>query len=164
LRTLAVDQKTILRELLGLRGGVVDTSTLIYLERLGLLPLAAHSFSLLLIPQVIAEYGCCPEGCTLTPATAIGTTDEQLCRVAQSLAQPVLSEDRQVLRRARSLDLSFYNTLMLVLALCAQDTLPLADYPDLRNHLCAFARYSPAVIATGDTVYQALHHSQDTGR
>lgn len=164
MRTLAVDQKTILRELLGLRGGVVDTSTLIYLERLALLPLAAHSFSLLLIPQVIAEYGRCPEGCMLTPTSGTGTTDEQLCRVAHSLAQPVLSEDRQVLRRAQALGLSFYNTLMLVLALCAQGAVSIADYPDLRNHLCAFARYSPAVIATGDAVYQTLQHSQNPGR
>ena len=164
MRTLAVDQKIIFRELLGLRGGVVDTSTLIYFERLGLLPFAARAFSLLLIPQVIAEYGCCPEGCMLIQASDTGTTDEQLCRVAHSLSQPVLSEDRQVLRRARTLGLSFYNTLMLVLALCAQDTLPLADYPDLRDHLCAFARYSPAVIATGDAVYQTLQHNRDTGR
>jgi hypothetical protein len=161
---LAVDQKAALRELLGLRGGVVDTSTLIYLERLEVLSLAAHSFSLLLIPKVIAEYGCCPEGCTLTPFNDTGTTDEQLCRAAQSLSQPVLSEDRQVLRRARALGLSFYNTLMLVLALCAQNTLPLAEYPHFRNRLCAFARYSPAVIATGDAMYQALHHRQGTGR
>lgn len=100
----------------------------------------------------------------MTPATECGTTDELLCRVAQSLALPVLSEDRQVLRRARALDLCFYNTLMLVLALCAQDNLPLVDYPDLRNRLCVFARYSPEVVATGDAVYQALHRNQDTDR
>lgn len=164
LRRFAVDQSPLIQELYGLRGGVVDTSTLIYLERLEMLSLAAHSFSLLLIPQVIAEYGSCPEGCTMTPATECGTTDELLCRVAQSLALPVLSEDRQVLRRARALDLCFYNTLMLVLALCAQDNLPLVDYPDLRNRLCVFARYSPEVVATGDAVYQALHRNQDTDR
>jgi hypothetical protein len=164
MRRLAVDQSAVLQELHGLRGGVVDTSTLIYLERLGLLSLAARSFSLLLIPQVIAEYGSCPEGCMPTPAADCGTTDELLCRVAQSLALPVLSEDRQVLRRARALDLSFYNTLMLVLALCAQDDLPLADYPDLRDHLCAFAHYSPQVIAAGDAVYRTLVRSQRTGR
>lgn len=164
LRRLAVDQGALLQELRGLRGGVVDTSTLIYLERLELLSLAARSFSLLLIPQVIAEYGSCPVGCALTPVADAGTTDELLCRVAQSLAQPVLSEDRQVLRRARTLDLCFYNTLMLVLALCSQDDLPLTDYPDIRNHLCSFARYSPEVIAAGDTVYRALVRSQRTGR
>mgnify|MGYP001290611368 CR=1 FL=1 len=159
MRTLVVDQKAVLRELRGLRGGVVDTSTLIYLERLKLLPLATRSFSLLLIPKVIAEYGSCPEGCRLTPAAGSGTTDEQLCRVAQRLAQPVLSEDRQVLRQARALHLSFYNTLMLLLALCAQSRLPPIAFPDLRDRLCTFARYGPEVIAVGDAVYQTLCHS-----
>lgn len=163
LRNFVVDQKTLLRRIQAFGGGVIDTSTLIYLERLGMLPLAAHSFSLLLIPQVAAEYGFCPEGVVLTPAPASGTTDELLCRMAQTLAQPVLSEDKQVLKQARAAGLSYYNTLMIVLALCAQGHLPLAAFPQEREKLRAFARYGPEIIAAGDAVYQALLQTS-TGR
>lgn len=156
MRNCVVDQKTLLRRLQAFGGGVIDTSTLIYLERLGTLPLAARSFSLLLIPQVAAEYGFCPEGAVLTPASGSGTTDELLCRVAQTLAQAVLSEDKQVLKQARAAGLSYYNTLMIVLALCAQGHLPLAAFPQQREKLRAFARYGPEIIAAGDAVYQAL--------
>ncbi|MDR2551092.1 MAG: hypothetical protein LBD10_12925 [Desulfobulbus sp.] len=146
----------IVRQLQALRGGVADTSTLIYLERLALLPLALGAFDLLLIPQVIAEYGLRPAGAIVVPASGTGPTDQLICRTAQALAQPVLSEDRQVLRHACRLDLDHYNTLMLVLALCAQKYLPMASYPAHRQSLCAFARYGAKVLAVGDAVYREL--------
>lgn len=146
-------QTALLRELQAFRGGVVDTSTLIYLERLGLLPQAARCFSLLLIPQVVAEYGARPGGTVLVAAIGSGTTDAMVCHTAQALDRPVLSEDKQVLRRAGALNLAFYNTLMIVLALCVQDRLPLEAFPVLRDRLCVFARYGPAVIAVGDALY-----------
>lgn len=146
----------IIRQLHTLRGGVIDTSTLIYLERLALLPLALHVFDLLLIPPVIAEYGRHPEGAVLVPAPGAGPTDDLLCRAAQILGQPVLSEDKQVLRQARRLGLDSYNTLMLALALCAQGHLPLEDFPRQRERLRGFARYGAQVLAVGDAVYREL--------
>jgi hypothetical protein len=156
LQNISCDQASLLRELHAFRGGVIDTSTLIYLERLGMLSRTARSFSLLLIPQVVAEYGAQPEGVVLAAASTFGTTDETLCQTAHALGQPVLSEDKQVLRRARALNLCFYNSLMIVLALCAQGYLPLNTFPELRDKLYAFSRYSPGVLAVGDAVYEAL--------
>jgi len=144
----------IVRQLHTFRGGVADTSTLIYLERLELLPLALQVFDLFLIPPVIAEYGSQPAGAVPVPTPGAGRTDHLVCRTAQSLGRPVLSEDKQVLRRARRLDLEYYNTLML--ALCAQGHLPLETFSRLRARLCGFARYGAAVLAVGDAVYQGL--------
>jgi hypothetical protein len=156
---LVSDQISLLRELHLLRGGITDTSTLIYLERLGLLPQTARCFSLLLIAQVVTEYGGNRKVLFLWPHPA----SEQRMKPSAgrlTLGQPVLSEDKQVLRRARALNLSCYNTLMIVLALCAQKHLPLAVFPELRQRIAAFSRYSPAVMAVGDAVYQALRRSR----
>jgi hypothetical protein len=158
------DQASLLRELQAFRGGVIDTSTLIYLERLGLLPRTTRCFSLLLIPQVVAEYGAQPEGAVLMAGPCSGTTDEALCQTAHALQQPVLSEDKQVLRRARALNLSFYNSLMIILALCSQGHLPLNIFPELRDKLYAFSRYSPGVLAVGDAVYEALLRQTQANR
>ncbi|MCL2790205.1 MAG: hypothetical protein FWD79_06125 [Desulfobulbus sp.] len=146
----------IIQHLHAFQVGVADTSTLIYLERLALLPLALRVFDLLLIPSVIAEYGSQPEGAILVPVPGSGRTDELICQTAQLLNQPVLSEDRQVLRCAHRLDLKYYNTLMLMLALCAQGHLPLAAFPPQREKLCGFARYGAEVLAVGDAVYRDL--------
>ncbi|NLX18134.1 MAG: hypothetical protein GXY53_02485 [Desulfobulbus sp.] len=163
-RPFRVAPAVIADELRQLQGGVVDTSTLIYLDRLRLLPVAARSFSLVLIPGVIREYGGCPPGCRQMDIVSTGTTDEQLCRTAQLLAEPVLSEDRRVLEQTNLYDLPFYNTLMLVIALCVQHRLPLTAYPDIRRRLGTFARYSAEIFGVGDAVYEiVLHRSKDPG-
>ncbi len=162
MQNISCDQASLLRELHAFRGGVIDTSTLIYLERLGMLSRTARCFSFLLIPQVVAEYGAQPEGMVLAAASCSGTTDETLCQTAHALGQPVLSEDKQVLRRARALNLCFYNTLMIVLALCAQGDLPLNTFPELRHKLHSFSRYNPGVFAVGDAVYEALLRQMQT--
>ncbi|MDY0390980.1 MAG: hypothetical protein RBQ88_08675 [Desulfobulbus oligotrophicus] len=157
-RIAAVGPGVTVQALEQVQGGVVDTSTLIYLHRLEVLPIAACSFSLLLIPGVVSEYGGCPQGCRQIESVSTGTTDEQLCRTAQLLKQPVLSEDRRVLQQADALELPFYNTLMLVIALCIQHRLPFSAYPDIRHQLSTFARYSTAVIGVGDAVYELARH------
>jgi hypothetical protein len=75
------------------------------------------------------------------------------------LGVPVLSEDGKVLRAARARHLPYYNTLMIILALCAQGDLALAAYDDIRRDLLGFARYSPQVVAVGDSVFAALLRS-----
>ena len=147
---------TILLDLRSLDCGVIDTSTLIYLDRLGLLPLAARTFSLHLIPQVAAEYGAMPEETVLIPAPGKGPTDEVLCQAAHRLRQPVLSEDRRVLRLDHALHLPFYNALMIVLALCVQGGLPATAFPIYRQRLRSFARYGPHIFATGDRLFDLL--------
>lgn len=147
----------VLVELQGLQGGVADTSTLIYLERLGLLQCAARRFHLVLIPQVAREYGAGVAGATLLASVPAGPADQVVCQVAALVDLPVLSEDGTVLRAARRLNLRYYNTLMLILALCIRGDLPCTAYPRLRDQLRTFARYSPDIFAVGDAVFQALH-------
>ena len=153
------DIGSLLTDLQGFRGGVTDTSTLIYLERLGLLDLAARCFSLLIIPQVAAEYGKKPLGTIPLTAVPAGPADAVICQVARRLDLPVLSEDRHVLRAARTGQLAYYNTLMILLAFCAQGKLTLAAYADIRRALLVFARYGPQVVAVGDAVFEALCQS-----
>lgn len=158
-----VDVSSVVRELRGLRSGVTDTSTLIYLDRLRVLPLASRCLSLLVIPQVIAEYGGQPEGLVPVAACGDGTTDQILCRTAHHLGQAVFSEDKQVLRQARRDQRPYYNSLMLILALCAQGQLDLDGYRRYRSALADFAHYGPGIYALGDAVNGVLRQQADDG-
>lgn len=153
------DVDALLADLQRFRGGIADTSTLIYLERLGLLDRAARCFSLLVIPQVVAEFGMRPAGTIPLTAVASGPADLVICREASRLGLPVLSEDRHVLRAARAGQLSYYNTLMIVLAFCIQGELAPAAFADIRRELLVFARYAPQVVAVGDALFEALRQS-----
>ena len=153
------DIDALLVDLNRFRGGIADTSTLIYLERLGLLDLAARCFSLRVIPQVVAEFGMRPAGTIPLTAVPSGPADLVICQEASRLGLPVLSEDRHVLRAARAGQLPYYNTLMMVLALCVQGELAPAAFADIRRELLVFARYAPWVVAVGDALFEALCHA-----
>ncbi len=150
---LKTDPEKISQELLLLRGGVADTCTLIYLDRLGLLPLVGESLQLLVLPDVMREFGRLPAGCTPHRKVVAATPDQAVIRLACTLQIPILSEDRQVLMAGRNLGLQYYNTLMILLALLLQERISRAEYHLAYTELQKIARYSSAVWQVGEQVF-----------
>jgi len=91
------DPAAIVTELKIFQGGVVDTSTLIYLEGIELLELCGRSFQLLVIPEVIAEFGRPLHECILCGSGSMGNTDQSVLCFALERGVPVLSEDKALL-------------------------------------------------------------------
>ena len=150
------DCAALMKELRGFQGGLADTSTLIYLERLSLLECVIDAYRIGIIPQVAQEYRAMPSGAVPLASTGSDPADLALCRVAKSLNQPVLSEDKKVLRAARAQGLPHYNTLMIVLAMCLQGRMDIAAFAGVREQLLQFAHYSRQVIAAGDALFAAM--------
>ncbi len=154
--------KDIVNTLSGLRGfsgGVADTSTLIYLQRLTLLPLAAASYTLVVIQQVQEEFGMMPPGCTMYAGAPSGPADRAVCLAAGILQQPVLSEDKAVLLAAKREQLPYYNCLMILLALHVQQIISRSKYLEFRQQLLVFARYGSNVTSFEDKLFRALQRS-----
>ena len=153
----------LLAELSSLPGGVADTSTLIYLERLRLLQLAAQSLRLVVIPQVVREFGTQPKGDLAVIEAPPGPADQVVWQMAAALRLPVLTEDRGIIQKARKAGLPYYNALMVVLALHLQGFLNAKDCREALNQLPGFARYSPRVVAVGEAVWAAIRAKARAG-
>jgi hypothetical protein len=150
---LKPDPEQILDELKKFQGGVADTSTLIYLDRINLLPWVSKFFQLLITPDVVREFGRPPAECILCGETCVGGADQAVLQLATELRLPVLSEDRQLLMSSRGLGLKYYNTLMILLALLLQQRISLTKYERAYTSLRETARYSPAVWQVGEQVF-----------
>ncbi len=148
-----IDAVKIGEELRGLQGGVIDTSSLIYLEKIQMLETAADFFQFLLPAGVVEEFGCCPDGCVVHVVRESLSTDQAVVWLAEQLGQPVLSEDRQLLLASSRRGLTYYNTLMLLLSLVLQKKLDVARYRKAYAGLRATARYSPVVWQAGAQVF-----------
>ena len=135
------------------QGGVVDTCTLIYLERTNLLVAAGRSFRLLVPPDVVQEFGHPLPGCVTCTGTCTGDADGAVMQTAIELQLPVLSEDRQLLMSSHRLGLKYYNTLMILLALLFQQKISLEEYQQSYSSLREIARYSTAVWQMGVQVF-----------
>ncbi len=134
---------------------IIDTSTLIYLDRIELLDSVLAVFSPVTIFQVILEFGRHPENLHLLQAGA-GETDRLLVQAAADMGAVVLSEDRQLLQAARRQGLRYYNTLMLVLALYSRKELSRVQCAELLARLKSFARYSRQVQSYGQQLFERL--------
>ncbi len=134
---------------------LIDTSTLIYLEKLVLLERVAAVFSVATIAGVIREFGSTPKDVTVYPAGE-GATDLLLVQQAVRCNAVVFSEDKKVLRHAGRCGLEYYNTLMIVLALYGRGEIDRNSCADLLGHLDKFARYGENVRAFGRQVLAEL--------
>ena len=134
---------------------LIDTSTLIYLEKLALLERVVAVFSVATIAEVIREFGSTPKGVTIYPAGE-GATDRLLVQQAVRCNAVVFSEDKKVLRYAGRCGLEYYNTLMIVLALYGRGEIDSGVCASLLGRLEEFARYGENVRAFGKQVLAAL--------
>ncbi len=134
---------------------LIDTSTLIYLEKLVLLERVVSVFSVATIGGVIREFGSTPKGVTIYPAGE-GATDRLLVQQAVRCNAVVFSEDKQVLRYADRCGLEYYNTMMIVLALYGRGEIDSGVCASLLGRLEEFARYGKNVRAFGKQVLAAL--------
>ncbi len=150
---LTPDPEQILDELKRFQRGVADTSTLIYLDRINLLPLVSNSFQLLVTPDVVREFGRTPEECVICGELCAEGADQAVLQLAIKLNLPVLSEDRQLLMSSHRYGVKYYNTLMILLALLFQRKINSAEYEIAYTSLRETARYSPAVWQVGEQVF-----------
>jgi hypothetical protein len=153
---MTMDIKTTLQNLQQFKGGVIDTSTLIYLERLGLLNRMATLYRLLVVPQVVQEYDRPLPAQVICVEAPSGTADQAICPVASDHRLAVLSDDKHVLTSARSAGLVYFNTLMLLLVMLYHEQLPVLQCRMLFLDLFSFARYGGDVRNFGEQLEHIL--------
>jgi hypothetical protein len=140
----------------------VDTSTLIYLDRIALLDAVCQNFAPATIAPVLAEFGRAVADLDVLPvATADAATDDALLAVACQHSGVLLSEDGGLLRRAGRSGLWYYNTLMLISGLCYHGVLGYREGEARIEKLLTFARYSDAVRAHGRKVFALVREHLD---
>jgi len=137
----------------GKRSFFIDTSTLIYLDRIALLEAVCQAFAPATIGPVLAEFGRMVADLRILPVAAVETaTDDALFAVTCQYSGVLLSDDGGLLRRAARHGLWYYNTLMLISGLCYHGVLAYREGEAAIDKLFTFARYSHAVRAYGRTV------------
>jgi len=152
------DIQSALSQLDHLSQAMIDTSSLIYLQEIDLLSLTGQWIKLWTVPGVINEFG---DGAKEYPvhlvdvenlAGSSADTDQLLCLAADKLRLPIISEDRQILMRARKLNLAYFNTLMVLNFLLYKNALNLLEYKIVMDKLRGTARYSDEIYEFGGRV------------
>ncbi|WP_028578750.1 hypothetical protein [Desulfogranum japonicum] len=145
-----------IQELKEFDGGVVDTSSLIYLQRLFLLALTASRTKLYVLPQVCKEFFLPLPVAVRRLDVVAADTDNAVLIAAQTHGLAVISEDKYILRQAKKTHIPHFNTLMLVLFLRFKNAINEQQYLESVEKLREFAHYGAPVFAFAESVFTTM--------
>ncbi|HUX11672.1 MAG TPA: hypothetical protein VMW87_01515 [Spirochaetia bacterium] len=137
---------------------LLDSSSAIYMEKAGFLRLLGSTVELFTIREVVDETGFTdmPVSLLETGRPAEVSTDLLLIGTATELRLPVITEDRKMMRRLDTVDIPFFNALMMLHLLLFRGRIELSAHAAHLERLLAVCRYSDRVRAYGEEVLQAV--------
>ena len=111
-----IDSDTILRVLERLNTALIDTSSIIYIQKAGYFDVLAGTIKLYSIPEVITESKTHIAGVTLIQPSESPSlsTDHKLISCALENKLAMISEDKRILRAMRRAQAPYYNALMML--------------------------------------------------
>ncbi len=142
-----------------LNKAVIDSSSIIYMERAGFLNLVTSMLEIYAPAPVMDETGLKDEGITVIRGLSdkAVTVDSLVVNCAFDMGAAVISDDRGVLKKAEALNITYYNSLMMLCLLLFRKEIGLADYTVFLNRLRSFARYSGFVYEYGEAVMREIN-------
>ena len=132
-----------------LKTAVIDSSSIIYLDKSGFLGDVAGAVTLFTIPQVLDETGMTdlPVKVVNPPSPAGETeTDRLLVATAAGLKKAMLSEDRPILLRCRTEGMEYYNAYNMLVMLWMRSLIEEREFRLREEKLLEVAHYGKFVI------------------
>ncbi len=153
--------REVLTEFKELKKALIDTSSVIYAYKVGVLDLLQASLELVTTPEVVAETGKDAEGIVLIHCSdTAGSVDERLVNCALRNNLPVISEDKKILSKLKQTHLPYFNLLMMLNYLIYIDAIDDDQYSDYHTLLQKIAWYSPKIWYYGSSVRNIIEKSR----
>ncbi len=131
-----------------LKAAVIDSSSIIYIQKAGFLHELAAAVKLLTIPQVIEETGMSDLPVeVIEPSGDLGKeTDRLLFSAAMEFNRAMISEDRAILLTCRAHGIEYYNAYNMLILLRLRGAIDAAQFTRFEDELLAVAHYGKFVI------------------
>lgn len=154
----ATDPQKALRALSQLKRALIDTSSILYVQKAGYFDLLAGTIKLYTIPEVMSEVRSRPEGLSLIHPTGSHalSTDKMLITCALDRNLAMISEDRAILKAMRRAKAPYFNALMMLNLLLLSEKIDDSRYRRFLVALKSIARYSQKVWEFGEKVHTAV--------
>jgi len=152
------DVLSAVKQLRELKTAVIDSSSLIYMQRAGFLKDVTSLLEIYAPAPVMAETGYKNEGITVIHGLSdkAVTVDSLVVKCAFDMGTAVISDDRGVLKKAEALNITYFNSLMILCLLLFRGEINRGEYTVFFNSLKSFARYSSFVYEYGEAVLREI--------
>jgi rRNA-processing protein FCF1 len=154
-----------------LKKAVIDTSSIIYMNKAGFFEIVSRTLNLITIPEVFDELDrrdskepwlkdvSAAVNCRDLPASrypAPEATDDKLLSLTQETGLPLVSEDGKLLMKCDRAGIPYYNSLMILLFLFYRKSIDEVEYDRVKRRLLTHARYSKRVLAFEREVFMEV--------
>lgn len=143
-----------IKHLKSLKKAVIDSSSIIYMEKSGFLHLVIQHLELH-SPDIVQEEINMDIDIAWHKSEIL-ITDEAVLALAQQMAIPVISDDKKMLMKYIQSNQQAYNSLMLLHWLFLKKHISLTEHLNFLNTLIPIARYSPSVVEYGNQVFALM--------
>lgn len=152
-----INPDSTLEQLRTVHHAFIDSSSIIYSGKAGVLNLLCDTLKLQTVPGVVREVGYSIPGIAVGPELeSTMPVDDQLLAAAAEAHQAVISEDRRLLIKADDGGLEGYNMLVMLELLLLRGHLSLSERGIARKRLLAAAHYSAWVVHAGQQLHWAV--------
>jgi hypothetical protein len=144
-----------------LHKAIIDTSSIIYMDKIGLLKITLSALKLITLPEVLKECRFPALSYKLEvvlkfEGSTTESTDKRLFALAKQDQLAVISEDKALIKKTMESGLPCFNSLMIMNFLFYHDKLTKAEYKKFQTKLKRIARYNQDVWDYGDLVFRAI--------
>ena len=147
-----------LHKLNELKSAVIDSSSVIYLQKLGLLNLASDAIQLYAPLSVFNETKL--DNAQIQKVdynlNEYSSADDQVLTIAVRMHFPLISDDKKILQQARGAGADYFNTLMIVLLLFLRGYLSKHDAERKMQLLEQIAWYDDWIWEYGRQVFAEI--------
>lgn len=143
-----------LLDLSALHTAIIDSSSIIYMQKAGYLSIVTCSIRLITVSAVCRETGF-KNGIELIENDLQNgmDADEQLIILSEKTGYPVISEDKRILLELKKKGKTYFNSLMILIFLRMRKKISDEEYKGFEKGLRKVARYSDKVWEFGEEVY-----------
>jgi hypothetical protein len=149
-------QKT-LSQFAKLKNTCIDSSSIIYLEKINLLNLVSNNLNLFTVPEVINEINSKRNKISILNCLTGENTDDKLINLSKQEQYPIISEDKYILKKAHKNEIVYFNTIMIVCFLLYKKIITKKEYAALSQKLKKIAFYSDFIWNYSEQVKQAVY-------
>ena len=138
-----------------LKRALIDTSSILYMQKAGYFDLLASTIKLHTIPEVMSEIRSKPKGLSLIRQSGSHalSTDKMLITCALDSNLAMISEDKAILSAMRRAKAPYFNALMMLNLLLLSEKIDDGRYRRFLMALKSIARYSEKVWEFGEKVH-----------
>lgn len=137
--------------------GCIDASTIIYAEKSGFFCHLESAVSLISTSEVLREARYVGSSIFVVRAGSRLSADDGLVAAARRIGLPVLSDDRRIVRSAKTAGLDCFNAVMLLHLLYLRGVVDFGEHRGYMARLLQLAWYGSRIRAFADACYRDVH-------